>query len=63
MKVSEKLMAEIMKALNVVVEKHNGVIDSYRFKFTLVSDVTELTLRLREMTDAEVKQLSKDGKK
>ena len=60
MKMSEKLMKEIMCAVNDMLKKHKGVIDSYRFKFALVSSTTDLTLRLRDMTDTELQ--AKDGK-
>jgi hypothetical protein len=60
MKVSQKLMGEIMEAINTVMKKHKGVVDSYKFKCALVTQSTELTLKLRDMTDRELQ--TKDGK-
>lgn len=60
MQMSEKLMKEITVALNEVLKKHKGIIDSYRFKFALISHTADLTLRLRDMTDEEL--TAKDGK-
>ncbi len=60
MRISEKLMADITEAVNDVLKKHKGVIDSYRFKVALVASTADVTLRIRDMTDSELQ--SKDGK-
>lgn len=55
MKMSEKLMSEMMAAVNEVLLKHKGVVDSYRFKMALVATTVDLTLKIRDMSDDELR--------
>lgn len=52
---SHDVVMDILDAVNLVLLKRKAVIDSFDVKETLVSQTVDITLKIRDLTDEEIR--------